>query len=367
MAFPLAPTIGDFHTEGGIEYVWAAPGVWEVNIDTDFVELTVAGVDPTAGDTAGVGAVWRNTSTSQAFQYEETGVGTYEWVRVYKSPSIQVGSNSTTQPGGTPLISGDLEIDDGGNTTANTLRYYDGASWTPVDTFYDNTTAGMTGDPRTSQEALDVLANRVAVLTKGLAFFGTYDADTDNVIFNYISGLSDGPLPPADASNKDSYLIVNVAGTPAAGPMTGIAMDRGDWVVSDGTDWTYLSVSTNINSFLELLDTPSSFAGQAGKVVRVNVAESSLEFIDPTDTHSIFAANAPAIRPSGDTLQVGDRWVDSDNFRPYSWDGSAWKPISPVIVSTAKPTQTTAGLLWYNPTIGTMFIYDDTAAKWVGI
>jgi len=365
MAFPLAPAVGQLHIEAGIQYEWTGV-VWDTVI-TSNQELIISTVDPTAADVSEVGVVWRNTTSGSAWQYEEITPGVYEWVKITKDATIQVSANSLTQPGGGALIAGDLEIDNGGVTDAGVLRYYDGATWQPIDTFFDNTTAAMTGAPDTTQEALDVLAARVALLTKGLAYFGTYDANTDAADFTAASGLTDGALPVADASNQDAYLVVTVDGTPATGPLAGTFMDKGDWIVSDGTTWTHLDISTNVDEFIELIDTPAAYTGFAGNIVRVNATETALEFVAPTDTQGIYAAAAPTTRVDLSALQVGDRWIDSTTFRPYNYDGAVWQPVSPVIVSTTTPTQTTPGLMWYDPSISTMFVYDDVAANWVGI
>lgn len=364
MAFPLAPALGQLHTEAGIEYEWTG-ATWDVVLVSN-QELTISTVDPTPADVAEVGVVWRNTTSGSAFQYEEVTPGVFEWVKIYKETTIQLNSNSVTQPGGSSLIPGDLEID-GGGLTPGVLRYYDGAQWLPIDTFFDNSIALLTGSPDTTQEALDVLASRVALLTKGLAYYGTYDANTDNADFTAASGLTDGALPAAGPTNQDTYLVVTVDGTPATGPLAGTFMDKGDWVVSDGVSWTHLDISTNVDEFIELIDTPAVYTGAAGKVVRVNATETALEFAAFEDTQGIYAATAPTLRVNGNPLQVGDRWIDSTTFRPYNWDGAAWQPVSPVIVSTTTPVQTTPGLMWYNPSISTMFVYDNVAAQWVGI
>lgn len=49
---------------------------------------------------------------------------------------------------------------------------------------------------------------------------------------------------------------------------------------------------------------------------------------DPSDTRAtIKQATAPTARPSGDPLQVGDIWLDTDDGnKPYSWNGSSFDP-----------------------------------------
>lgn len=51
-------------------------------------------------------------------------------------------------------------------------------------------------------------------------------------------------------------------------------------LVSDGTNWYEVSRQPTTTTFLGLNDTPSSYSGQANKFVRVNAAETALEFVD---------------------------------------------------------------------------------------
>jgi len=365
MAFPAAPFVGQTHTEVGLDYVWSG-GSWDLAVST-YQELIESTVNPTAGDVSDVGTVWRNTTTGDAWQYTTVFGGGAEWVQIVNLPSIQVDYNPTTQTSGAALVPGDLAIDDGTGTDVGVLRYWDGAAWRSIDTYYDNTVAAMAGNPDTTQEAIDVLASRISLLTKGLSYFGTYDANTNTADFTAASGLTDGALPVADASNQDSYLVVTVDGTPGTGPLAGTFMDKGDWIISDGVSWTHLDISTNVDQFTELIDTPASYTGSAGKIVAVNSTATALEFVTAVDTHSIYAATSPTTRVNGTALQTGDRWINSTTLVPSTWSGTAWQMVSPVIVSTTAPTQTTEGLLWYNPSVSTLFVRDNLAAAWVGI
>ena len=47
---------------------------------------------------------------------------------------------------------------------------------------------------------------------------------------------------------------------------------------------------------------------------------------DPSDGRvTIRQTGAPSLRPSGDPLQDGDMWIDTnDGDRPYSYNGSSW-------------------------------------------
>jgi hypothetical protein len=365
MAFPAAPIVGQTHTEAGLDYSWSGNS-WDLTTGT-FQELIESTVNPTAGDVSDVGTIWRNTTTGDAWQYTSVTGGGAEWVQIVNLPSIQIGFNPTTQTSGASLVPGDLAIDNGTGTDIGVLRFWNGTSWNNIETFYDNTVAAMAGNPETTQDAIDALASRISLLVKGLAYFGTYNASTNTADFTAASGLTDGTLPAAGTTNQDSYLVVNVDGTPGTGPLAGTAMDKGDWIVSDGTSWTHLDISTNVDEFRELIDTPASYAGSAGRVVAVNATEDGLEFVEATDTHSIYSATSPTTRLGGAALQAGDRWINSTTLVPSTWSGTAWQAVSPVIVSTTAPTQTSEGLLWYNPSVSTLFIRDNLAAAWVGI
>lgn len=376
MAFPISPITGDQHTEAGILYEWTGAS-WDVVIET-YQELVEANVDPTALDVEAQGTVWRNLSTGLAWEYSQNIYsGTPEWVQIVSDGSVQVlAAPPNTQHDGSQLQDGDIWIDSSNNVISYRTTT---ATWEAVKISFDNTTAALTGSPTTTQEAIDILASRVSVLLKGLSFYGTYSPAIDFADFITLSGLADGALPAASASNQDTYLIVDAAGTvPVGGVLAGTTMYPGDWVISDGTSWTHLSLSGLIQSFIGHPDTPANYTGAAGKIVKVNSAETGLEFVTVSDTHSIFASSLTYPLPAGPQfrdvptntipLQVGDRWIDSETLNPYVYTGGGWQPIVPVIITSgAQPTQTTGGLLWYNTSNSTLFVRDSSIDKWVGI
>ena len=369
MAFPIGPTVGQIHTEEGIQYQWTG-STWDLTTGT-FQELIESTVDPTAADTSDRGTIWRNTLTGSAWEYSvDVSTGVSEWVEIVADTSVQVSATApTTQADGSAHQPGDFWID---SSKENTL-YAQGQppiSWDPIRIAFDNTTASLTGNPNTTQTAIDVLAARISVLTKGLSFYGTYDALNDAADYTAASGLVDSSLPSAGPTNKDTYLVINADGTPGTGPLAGTVMTSGDWVISDGSAWTHLDLTTTVSTFIGHPDTPTTYAGSAGKIAVVNATETALEFVSPTDTQSILSAAAPTFRDEPTNLiplQVGDRWVETATLNPYIWDGSTWQPIVPVIVSTTTPTVTTNGLLWYNPTVSTLFVRDESVLAWVGV
>ena len=80
------------------------------------------------------------------------------------------------------------------------------------------------------------------------------------------------PAPPA-VTNRGNTYIITVAGTIGAEDYY-----AGDLIVSSGTTW--FRVQGSLETFLKLTDTPSSYAGQALKGLRVNAGQTGLEYVD---------------------------------------------------------------------------------------
>jgi hypothetical protein len=77
----------------------------------------------------------------------------------------------------------------------------------------------------------------------GPKFVASYDAVLDACTFTALLGLANGPLPATGAAVANSYVVVDVPGTPPAGPMAGVAHSNGDWIACDnqGTAWAHLT------------------------------------------------------------------------------------------------------------------------------
>lgn len=99
-------------------------------------------------------------------------------------------------------------------------------------------------------------------LIGAVSYQGTWNANTDTPA-----------LPAPGAGNKGWYYVVSVAGN-----YGGVDYYIGDWVVSDGISWQ--RVDGNTEAFIQLTDTPSSYAGQALRALRVNAGETKLEYTD---------------------------------------------------------------------------------------
>ena len=108
-------------------------------------------------------------------------------------------------------------------------------------------------------------------------------------------------------------LTVRFTGTPG----TTVSIPNGETrllALVDGTDVTVAAEPATTVTFLSLTDTPSTFAGQTGKFLSVNVGETALEFV-PAATFPSFTGNA------GEYLIVNG-----------TEDGVEWAPLS---ISTA--------------------------------
>jgi hypothetical protein len=69
MAFPIIATENDIYVEADLKYIRKTlPTRWD--LVNEGQELILSVVDPTAGDAATVGTVWRNTATGEAWQRE---------------------------------------------------------------------------------------------------------------------------------------------------------------------------------------------------------------------------------------------------------------------------------------------------------
>lgn len=124
----------------------------------------------------------------------------------------------------------------------------------------------------------------------------------------------------------------------------------------NGTDWEYLPLvggGGGVTTFLDLTDTPNSFAGQAGKLVRVNVGETALEFLTvpyvlTTDigvTVQAFDADLAAIAALTTTAAGRSilELVNPGQDRPIFWDDSASKAMIASLANIASEASPAAG------------------------
>lgn len=125
-----------------------------------------------------------------------------------------------------------------------------------------------------TKQYVDVLVTGAALLV------GIINATTGICDFIPASGLTDGPLPPANTVGSGHYVICSVAGTLPAGEGVGLVLIVGDWLISDGATWLVLATGSSVATAPQVAMVPEIISGAAN-------VQTTLEAI------------APAIMPPG--------------------------------------------------------------------
>lgn len=118
-------------------------------------------------------------------------------------------------------------------------------------------------------------------------------------------------LDDADAATTRATLETKESFTDLDDSPSSYAGETGKAITVNGTE-DGLSYTTLVDSFIGSTDTPSSFSGEAGKVVKVNSGESALEFVeDINGRKAAFWVNfdgtlVPSIRSSYNVTSVTD-------------------------------------------------------------
>jgi hypothetical protein len=94
----------------------------------------------------------------------------------------------------------------------------------------------------------------------------------------------------------DDQTTVRVEVTNPETPFGGVLVFSGTGSESEGTD-----TPTGATEFLELTDTPKTYAGHAGKMVVVNADETGLEFIDVPSGGDLPSTGNSRITVTGDS------------------------------------------------------------------
>jgi hypothetical protein len=145
-----------------------------------------------------------------------------------------------------------------------------------------------------------------ARITGALQFVGAIDGTTGLVNYTTSSAHVDGPLVlPTDA--VDQYVICSVAGTVPSGPISGQVLGVGDWVISDGTEWTVIPVGSMAINAVDVVVTPEVF-GQDN-------VQSALEFISTNGlgsswTHVTADFTEPDVGNNVTVTVEDTRWMD---------------------------------------------------------
>jgi hypothetical protein len=90
---------------------------------------------------------------------------------------------------------------------------------------------------------------------------------------------------------------------------------------------------TPIYTFINLPDTPISYAGAAGKFLAVNATEDSVEFVDAASGSSfklVGSVDTAADLPQTYNGDNGDALISIDDTHLYIWTGSQWLDIGEI-------------------------------------
>jgi hypothetical protein len=162
------------------------------------------------------------------------------------------------------------------------------------------------------------LQDQIALLTSNLIFVGGIDVPNDDCTFTTASGMTNGPLPGANPSNANRYLIVTNGG---AAPASGSNIPPGqysvgDWIISSGTAWVGLPTGQTGVIALNVGITPP--IGGLGPNVQTGLAwldDNKVDLAGDTMTGLLTLSELPSI-PGGDPGDVittdgagGLRWL----------------------------------------------------------
>lgn len=140
------------------------------------------------------------------------------------------------------------------NTNTGQLLQWDGSAWElPTKPgflpFSGGTMVGnliLDGPPSEASDPNQAATRGYvdAHITGAVQFIGTIDGSTGIVTYMASSGIASTVLVPP-STVKDSYVICAVSGIiPSSSPyLAGTAVQVGDWLISDGTQWTMIAVS----------------------------------------------------------------------------------------------------------------------------
>jgi hypothetical protein len=179
----------------------------------------------------------------------------------------------------------ELVADPSGDMDAATKRYVD--SFVPDMTDYarddevvhlagDTMTGVLTLQPVNPQGQWDAVpkayVDNLIVGGGQRMIIGVIDASTGLCQYTTASGLTNGPLVPADQVPQGSDVICIVAGTIPSGPAQGETMAIGDVLISDGAQWIFIAIPHTPTTASQVGLVPNVF-GEANVQAALEVAE----------------------------------------------------------------------------------------------
>ena len=225
-----------------------------------------------------------------------------------------------------------------GTATSNQGIIFNGTDWTNADIILNASNVGLGGISVFSAKNADILEfNGIAAGTGG-EIVVSLDSVNNNVVIDadptvIASGHNIGDIADVTLTSPsvDDYLRFNGTDWANASFTTSVQTSLGTLVLSDigdvanvapntnevlmwdGTAWTPTVLPSGVTEFINLTDTPVTYATNARQFVVVNVAEDGLEFL-PATLNDLFDVNTSIGSPGiPDTDQVlgfnGTEWV----------------------------------------------------------
>jgi hypothetical protein len=214
---------------GGLYYKDSAGNV--VKVGPCQVSATAPNSSPAGSAGNSAGEFWYDSSTNTLKVYNGTS-----WVEAGGAVDSVTGTAPITVDNSDPL---------------NPVIGVDAASTSAPGVVQLNNTTSSTSESealtaaqgKSLQDQIDAL-----VITSNLTFAGTLDTVTGNLLTVSSAAAAAGfvvgdPLPAADSSNEDFFVIVEVESasyTPPGG--SAVETHVGDWFLSDGSAWQFLNV-----------------------------------------------------------------------------------------------------------------------------
>ena len=141
----------------------------------------------------------------------------------------------------------------------------------------------LTGDPANLPGAPTVttiiggmqhLETMITALQGAITLQGTWNADDDEITPSATSTIDpDDPLPPAATGNLGWYLIVDTAGTIAAGHNAPAGVYAvGDWILSNGSAWLHFAMNFGVIAAVNVTFAPST-SGMTSSNVNAAILE----------------------------------------------------------------------------------------------
>jgi hypothetical protein len=247
VSFPEAPVDGQSYARDGSTHSWVAVYT-QVEADQRYAPISTVSFPEAPGD----GSVYARQGSTHSWQVaitQATGDQRYAPITTVSFPEAPADGQAYARVGQTHswVVAG---TGGGGSfpeaPTDGRIYGRDGqtTSWVAVLPLAGGTMTGpliLSGNPTTALQAATMQYVQ-SQITGATQFIGTINGTTGNCTFTNQSGFTNGPLPPA-ASAANQYVICDTAGTVPSGPIQGAVLQPGDWVISNGTEWTVINVA----------------------------------------------------------------------------------------------------------------------------